>query len=94
LNSHLILLDLSDYTEDLSAMTVGAWAQENIKGLPQSGSEFKTGVLTVRVLEIDSRQHIQKLLFEIYENEQISSQKECFAVATKFNALLPKEVKS
>ena len=61
----LALLGRKDYAEDLSAMTAGAWAQENIKGIPQSGSEFKIGVLTVGVLEIDSRQHIQKLMFEI-----------------------------
>jgi CBS domain containing-hemolysin-like protein len=68
----LTRLDLGDYAKDLSAVTAGAWAQENINGMPQTGSEFKTGVLIVRVLEIDSRQHIQKLLFEIRtaENEQ------------------------
>jgi CBS domain containing-hemolysin-like protein len=92
----LELLDLSDYAEDLSAMTAGAWSQENIKGMPKRGSEFKSGVLTVRVLEIDSRQHIQKLLFEISvnENEQTASQEARFTTATKFSTLLSKEVDS
>jgi CBS domain containing-hemolysin-like protein len=66
----LTRLGLGGYAEGLSAATAGAWAQENIKGIPQSGSEFKTGWLTVRVLEIDSRQHIQKLLFEKCVNKK------------------------
>ncbi len=63
----------SEFCEDAKAKTTGAWAQENINSIPRQGSSFSLGRLTATVLQIDSRQHITKMLFVIRKEEATST---------------------
>jgi CBS domain containing-hemolysin-like protein len=65
----LRLIGFDDNDEILPPVTIGAWAQQNINNIPKKGSFFEYKRLRVSVLQINKRQHIQRLLLEITGGE-------------------------